>query len=568
MRREVAGLLAVGILALCGCDDTSQQSQQVTRNPDPLYEECVSLTPVDPGNPNEPVIRLNGARSVNQKLGMPYADAGASAMDPSEGDISSRIAITGLNAVDTNAVGDYLIRYNVDNSRQLRAVEAVRVVRVTDGSFARQTARDIGSTSAHMGYYEHLPIDYGNDPKRKFPLLVYQHGWYNARFLDPYTVQAPLSILATINLSGVINAGQWDDSRPFIVLSPQRCVDPLTYVVTATQIKTFIDYAINTYNVDTSRIYMAGHSQGSGDTWDYVTNYPQQLAAVVPISGGYGTQSGCVLKETPAWAFNGDADTVVPYQNQIDTVNSINACNPAERAKVTILPGADHLTAQYLILTLQGLGQGLPQYDVYDPGIYDWMLAHQRPVAVVETGGVAGASQRDSETAGMATDRFDVSPREILPGQRAAIRWSMRGADVTCNASGDWIGVRPRSGTEWITPATPGMYNYVLSCQDSRGSVAESITLTVKEPAIELLESYAGRYRVHPLGDIVISREGRELVAETGGMRLPLRAISATVFECTGRQVVLTFQGNGRPRCPKIAVAIHGLRALTAIRQE
>jgi len=30
------------------------------------------------------------------------------------------------------------------------------------------------------------------------------------------------------------------------------------------------------------------------------------------------------------------------------------------------------------VLGLTGLGQGLPQYDIYDQNIYDWMLQHNR----------------------------------------------------------------------------------------------------------------------------------------------------------------------------------------------
>jgi hypothetical protein len=31
------------------------------------------------------------------------------------------------------------------------------------------------------------------------------------------------------------------------------------------------------------------------------------------------------------------------------------------------------------VLGLAAFGQGLPQYDRYDPGIYDWLLQHTRP---------------------------------------------------------------------------------------------------------------------------------------------------------------------------------------------
>lgn len=440
MRNGRAFLLAAGLLLLSGCGGGGgTPSQPATPADDPLFDECVSTVPVDAGNPNQPVISLTGPRVVNQPAGTPYVDARATATDPKDGDITNRIVVTGLTTLNTNAVGDYMVRYNVTDSANLRAVEAARMVRVNAGTFTALTARDIGSTSAHMGYNEHLPVHYSDDPNQKFPLIVFQHGWGHARFLNAYTVQVPLSSLATVNLSGLISGsyGQWDTTRPFIVLEPQSCLDALTYVVTAARMKLFIDYAIHTYKVDTTRIYMGGHSQGSGDTWDYINNYTQQLAAVFPISGGYGTSVGCVLKNTPAWAFNGQADTTVPYQNQVDTVNSINACNPVERAKVTIVPGAGHDDAETDVLTLSALGQGMPQYDIYDQSIYDWLLSHRRSGAALNFGpGGTGAS--DGVPAG---DEFAVTPEEIATGERATLKWSFPGAD-SCAASGDWLWTR------------------------------------------------------------------------------------------------------------------------------
>jgi predicted peptidase len=443
----------------------------------PQYEACVSAAPVDSGDPNKPVITLIGPRVIIQALGVAYTDAGATARDPHDGDVTSRIAVTGLAAVETNTAGDYMIRYNVVNSAQSAAVEVARIVRVHSGTFKSQTARDIGTTSAHLGYYEHLPVNYSADPNQKFPLIIYQHGWSGARFLDPYTVQAPLSILEGGNLVKLIDQGPWDDSRPFIVLSPQRCVDPLTFVVTAAQTKLFVDYAINTYKVDTSRIYMGGHSQGSGDTWDYVSNYPHQLAAVVPISGGYGTSVGCVLKDTPAWAFNGEADTTVPYQAQVDTVNSINACNPVERARITVLPGVSHNDVEMPVLGLTGLGQGLPAYDIYNQNIFDWLLAHSRgPVSAAAPAGSTAAAQRRVLPA--EPGAFTVIPSAIAFGHSATVKWSVAGA-TECLASGDWVGKRATRGSESVTPVAPGSYGYVLTCTGPGGTVAASATLVV-----------------------------------------------------------------------------------------
>ena len=432
------------------------------------YSACVSVVPVDPGNPNEPVITLLGPRVVSQPLGVPYLDAGATAADPHDGNISSRLVVTGLSTLDVNTLGDYLIRYNVVDSAQLSAVEVARMVRVHAGAFTEQTARDFGSTGAHLAYYEHLPVNYSADPTQKFPLIVGRHGWGGARFTaDGTAVKTPLSGLLEGDLPKLIQDGRWDDSRPFIVLSPQQCIDPLVPVATARQMKVFVDYAINTYKVDTSRIYMAGYSQGSGNTWDYAMNYPQQLAAVVPMSGGYGSQVGCVLKATPAWAFGAADDTVVPYQNQVDTVNSINSCNPIERAKVTIFPSGGHdLIEEFMTIDLTGLGQGLPAYDIYSQNIYDWLLAHTRQSLVAAVAPAAAA--------------FTVTPSATAFGRPATLKWSAEGA-ASCQASGDWLGPRPASGTESVQPPAPGLYSYVLTCDGPAGTVAQSAMLTVRE---------------------------------------------------------------------------------------
>jgi len=379
MRPEGKILLSTSVLLLASC---GSHTPDVTTTATPLaeYERCMSTDRIIYNASAGPVISLVGPRVINQPLGSTYSDPGATATDPKDGDITARIVVAGLSSLKTSVVGDYLIRYNVTNSAGLAAGEVARMVRVNSGTPAVQTARDIGATGTHMGYYEHLPVDYSDDPNQTFPLIVFIHGWGHARFLDAYTEQVPLSDLASIYFPGMIGGsnGKWDNTRPFIVLSPQKCVDALTFVETSYRMKLFVDYAIKTYKVDTTRIYMGGHSEGSGDTWDYVTNYPRQLAAVFPISGGYGTVSGCALKDTPAWAFAGSLDTPI-NSDQVNTVASINACNPPERAKVSILPGADHNSVVTEVLTLSGLGQGQKPYDIYNQGIYDWLLAHTRP---------------------------------------------------------------------------------------------------------------------------------------------------------------------------------------------
>ena len=76
-----------------------------------------------------PVITMLGTTPVSVSQGQSYTDAGATAHDDLDGDITGRIITT--NPVDTNVVGSYSVRYNVTDAAGNAATEAVRTVEVT-----------------------------------------------------------------------------------------------------------------------------------------------------------------------------------------------------------------------------------------------------------------------------------------------------------------------------------------------------------------------------------------------------------------------------------------------------
>ena len=67
---------------------------------DPLYLECTSAVPIDAGNADQPVITLLGEKVVNHPLGTQYMDAGAYALDPRAGNISSQIQVSDLAGLE------------------------------------------------------------------------------------------------------------------------------------------------------------------------------------------------------------------------------------------------------------------------------------------------------------------------------------------------------------------------------------------------------------------------------------------------------------------------------------
>ena len=76
-----------------------------------------------------PVLTLNGAASVDIPSGNAYTDAGATAVDNIDGDITTSIVVG--NTVNTAVVGSYTVTYNVQDFAGNAAVQVTRTVNVT-----------------------------------------------------------------------------------------------------------------------------------------------------------------------------------------------------------------------------------------------------------------------------------------------------------------------------------------------------------------------------------------------------------------------------------------------------
>ncbi len=77
-----------------------------------------------------PVITVVGANPVTVAHGATYTDAGATALDNLDGDVSAAIVVT--NPVNTNVLGSYLVTYDVTDAAGNVATQATRTVNVTD----------------------------------------------------------------------------------------------------------------------------------------------------------------------------------------------------------------------------------------------------------------------------------------------------------------------------------------------------------------------------------------------------------------------------------------------------
>lgn len=77
-----------------------------------------------------PIITLLGSASVSHTAGDSYTDAGATATDDTDGDVTSSISTS--NNVDVNTPGTYQVTYNVSDAAGNAATQMVRTVTVSD----------------------------------------------------------------------------------------------------------------------------------------------------------------------------------------------------------------------------------------------------------------------------------------------------------------------------------------------------------------------------------------------------------------------------------------------------
>jgi len=177
-----------------------------------------------------------------------------------------------------------------------------------------------------LNYLLWFPADYKKDKTKTFPLLIFLHGsGERGTNIDLVKMHGPPSFV---------------DKRsdfPFITVSPQCPTDSWWNVE---DLQVMLEQLKAKYRIDTDRIYLTGLSMGGFGTWSWASFYPNQFAAIAPVCGGGDVQFADELRQTPVWAFHGEADPVVPVNRTVEMVEAVNANGGT--ARMTIYPGVGH----------------------------------------------------------------------------------------------------------------------------------------------------------------------------------------------------------------------------------
>ena len=206
--------------------------------------------------------------------------------------------------------------------------------------FGQLTEKPLGTTASSYGFVEYLPSTYKTNTTQKPPLLLFFHG-----IGEGGNGNTELKKVYNTGLPTIIKNNTWTYKNEFVVLMPQH--HNATSCFASTEIKSFIDYARKTYNIDTSRVYITGLSCGAIGLWNYIRENPgnAKVAAAVLIAGdgrGAYNQAKCNIK-IPIWALHGSLDPTVPPDGSIVAINSLNTCpNPKPEFKLTVYPGVAH----------------------------------------------------------------------------------------------------------------------------------------------------------------------------------------------------------------------------------
>ena len=115
----------------------------------------------------------------------------------------------------------------------------------------------------------------------------------------------------------------------------------------AKAIDELIGHMLKNYDLDATRVYVAGFSMGGAGTWVHVFEGQQPIAAYMPMGSG-ASKTGKVhekwdiskVGDKQIWMIHGDKDKVVPYANAKESADLIAKVAP--NFKFTTLKGVSH----------------------------------------------------------------------------------------------------------------------------------------------------------------------------------------------------------------------------------
>ena len=198
---------------------------------------------------------------------------------------------------------------------------------ITTNAQPGKMAAVTGKVSNGYDFWLYAPQAYFDQPNEKFPVVIYLHGArLCGRGLRSFHKYLTLDAIAkgrdieTMVIAPQNPGGGW---------KPERLNNVLEWVV-------------NNYNVDTTRIYVVGMSLGGYGAMDFVGTYPHKIAAAMALCGGCTLNDVQGLGTLPFWIIHGTADRAVTVGQSKKVVNALKEQGNDKLLRYDWLPGANH----------------------------------------------------------------------------------------------------------------------------------------------------------------------------------------------------------------------------------
>jgi predicted peptidase len=128
---------------------------------------------------------------------------------------------------------------------------------------------------------------------------------------------------------------------PFLVIFPQKLDPQMLWPPYAPMLREVLIDVQREFEVDSNRCYLTGLSQGGHGAFTLSRSLPWRFSAVAPMCGWADSAvAAWELRDTPVWAFHGEADDVVLPSSSVAVIDYLkrDGCD----AKLTLMPEVGH----------------------------------------------------------------------------------------------------------------------------------------------------------------------------------------------------------------------------------
>jgi polyhydroxybutyrate depolymerase len=249
-----------------------------------------------------------------------------------------------------------------------------------------------------------VDVPAGYDAAKAYPLIVLLHGYGANGFVQDalfgFAQLADARGVFVAHPDGTLDAG---NSR-FWNATDACCDNGHTGVDDVAYLNALVDDMEATFNIDTKRVFFAGHSNGAFMSHRMACDAAGRIAGIVALAGDVWQDPSKCNPSAPVAVLqvHGDADSVVPYdgaglmpsaKQSVATWAQKNGCTgELTDTGMTLdldfdLAGPETAIAQYscsagaaALWTIHG-GQHIPSFIEPDWGndVFDWLMQHPKP---------------------------------------------------------------------------------------------------------------------------------------------------------------------------------------------